>query len=366
MAILLFILLLIGLIIIHELGHFVVAKLFGIRVDEFGIFFPPRIAAWRFGETEYSINWLPLGGFVRIFGENPEEAGDEPRSFAKKSRWTQAAVIVAGVLVNALAAWLLLSAGYMVGLPTAVDHQGVGTVTAPHSMVVGLIPGSPAEKAGLAAGDIIETVQTGSAKLDTNTLNTDQQSDAVRTFIGEHADESLVFTVLRGNADKTFLAKAADGVVDGRKAVGIELDDVGTLHLSPPLALWQGALLAKNIFEETATGLGSFALSAVRGGANLNQVSGPIGIVTMGGIAVKEGFASVIVLIASISMALALFNLLPIPGLDGGRLLIIIIEGILRRPVSPKLVLWLTLAGMALLIVLMIIVSAHDIVKLVG
>lgn len=366
MAVLIFIALLVGLIILHELGHFAVAKLFNIRVDEFGIFFPPRLGAIKRGETEYSINLLPFGGFVRIFGENPTEEGDDPRSFARKPRLVQAAVVVAGIVANALVAWLLVSAGYMAGLPTSVEHEGVGTVTNAHPEVVALVPNSPAQKAGIEPGDIIEVVQTGSTVLDVRTLNTNQQAEVVRNFIGAHPDESLVFTVLRQGVEQTFLAKAAEGVVNGRKAVGIELDDVGTLRLPPHLALYQGALLTKNMAVLTAEGLGAFVGQLVVGRADLNQVSGPIGIVSMGGVAVHEGFATVIVLVASISIALALFNLVPIPGLDGGRLLIIAIEGITRRRVPSRVVFSLTLAGMGLLILLMVVVSLHDISKLVG
>jgi regulator of sigma E protease len=362
MAVLIFIAILVGLVLIHELGHFAVAKWLGIRVDQFNIGFPPRLFTIQKGETLYSFNLLLIGGYVQIYGENPDDGVGDPRALSSRPRWQQALVIVAGVAVNALAAWLLLSAGYMAGLPTAVHHQGVGAVRDSHPMIVSVLPGSPAEKVGLAQGDVVESIETGTAQFDARYST----ADAVRAFIVQHADESLVITVLRDKQDKTFLAKAAEGVAPGRKAIGVGLDDVGILRLSPPLALWQGGLLAKNIFVQTAAGLGSFAASLVRGHANLAQVSGPIGIVTLGGVAVKDGYAAVIVLVASISMALALFNLIPIPGLDGGRLLIIIIESIIRRPVPPKLVLWLTLGGMALLILLMVIVSAHDIAKLVG
>jgi len=365
MDVLIFIVILVALVLIHEFGHFAAAKLFGIRVDSFNIGFPPRLFKIQRGETLYSFNLLLIGGYVQIHGENPEDGAGDPRALSSRSRWVQALVIIAGVAVNALAAWLLLSAGYMAGLPTAVDHQGLGSVQDAHPMVVGILPGSPAEKVGLAAGDIVESIQTGN-RVTLDAFST--SSAAVRAFIGAHADESLAVVVRRDGEDKPFVVMAAAGLAPdpNRKVVGVELDDVGTLKLSPPLALWQGGILAENIFVQTAQGLGGFAASLVQGSANLNQVSGPIGIVTLGGTAVKAGPSALLVLVASISMALALFNLIPIPGLDGGRLLILAIEGVLRRPVPQKLVLWLTLGGMALLIVLMVVVSAHDIVKLVG
>jgi regulator of sigma E protease len=366
MTILFFILILIALILVHEFGHFIVAKLFGIRVDEFGIFFPPRIGAVKFGETEYSINWLPFGGFVKIFGENPPEGiedvaneAHDPRAFHNKNRFVQAMVLVAGICCNLLFAWLVLSVGYMVGLPTSLDHNGYGVVRDAQAIIINVIPNSPADKAGLLAGDTIEKVQTGTVVEPANST-----ADETQKFIAVHADESVVITVLRDGQEKTFLARAADGFVNGRKVIGIEMDDVGVLQLPPHLALLQGAMLGWDITQSTATGLASFFKQIVTGTANFAQVSGPIGITAFGAAALKQGFAAGAVLTALISINLAIVNLIPIPGLDGGRLFITIIEGIIRRPINPKIVNAATFAGFALLILLMLVVSLHDITRL--
>ncbi|MDO8548152.1 MAG: site-2 protease family protein, partial [bacterium] len=156
MTLFFFILILVLLILVHEFGHFVVAKFFGIKVHEFGIFFPPRIFSKKFGETEYSLNWLPFGGFVKIFGENYDEGKDDPsrqgaaeadpRSFVNKSRWQQAAVILAGIVFNLLFAWLALTVGYMVGLPTSAEHRGFGLVQGATPTVIAVLPDSPAQK----------------------------------------------------------------------------------------------------------------------------------------------------------------------------------------------------------------------------
>jgi len=361
-----FILILVALIVVHELGHFSVAKLFGIKVEEFGIGFPPRLLSFKKGETVYSVNLLFFGGFVKIFGEDANEGASDPRSFAHKHRLIQAAVIVAGIAMNLIFGWLALSAGYMAGLPTSVDHVGFGQVTGAHVTVVAVLPNSPAQTAGLMADDVIERLQTGTATLDTATLNTSEQADVVRNFIADHGDQSVVITVLRAGEEKTFLAKPVSGVVDGRKAIGVQLDDVGILKLSPPLALVEGAILAYNMTVSTAQGLGTFFWQAVRGVADFNTVAGPIGIAGIGAQAVHTGFSAAIVLTALISINLALINILPIPGLDGGRLLIIIIEGIIRRPISPKITTAVTIGGFALLILLMIVVSYHDIARLIG
>ncbi len=366
MFILLFILILVALIIVHEFGHFIVAKMFGIRVDEFGIFFPPRLFAFKKGETEYSFNSLPLGGFVKIFGENYDEGKGVARSFVSKPRYVQAAVILAGIVFNFLFAWLVLSAGYMAGLPASPDQTSLGPVTNLHVLVSGTLPNSPAEKAGLMDGDQIEKMQTANTQFDLGMLTSDRQAEAVTNFITSHQDESIIITVLRDGQEQNFVAKAADGVVAGRKAIGLQLADIGTLKLNPALALGQGAILGWNITANTAAGLLGFFKHIFTATANFNEVSGPIGITVFGAAAIKQGFAAAAVLTALISINLALINLVPIPGLDGGRLLIIIIEALIQRPVSPHIVMKFTLAGFALLITLMVVVSYHDIAKLIG
>jgi regulator of sigma E protease len=336
MTIIFFILILVVLILVHEFGHFITAKLFKIRVDEFGIFFPPRLFAKKFGETEYSFNLLPLGGFVRIFGENYDEGKDNPRSFVSKPRYQQAMVIIAGIVFNLLFAWLVLSLGYMVGLPTPVEHIGYGQVQGIEVLVTDVVPNSPAEKVKLVAGDQIEKIETGAGELlDVRTLNTNQQAEAATNFITAHSDESLAITALRDGKEQMFIVKAADGFVAGRKVIGVELENVGTLKLSPPVALLQGGILAWNITVSTGEGLLGFFKQIFTAKANFNQVAGPIGITVYGAAAIKQGFAAAAVLTALISINLALINIVPIPGLDGGRLLIIIIEAIIRKPVRP-------------------------------
>lgn len=366
MFILFFILILVVLILVHEFGHFIVAKAFGIKVHEFGIFFPPRIAAITKGETEYSINWLPFGGFVKIFGENYDEGKDDPRSFVNKPRWQQAAVIVAGVAFNLLFAWLALTVGYMAGLPTSTEHRGFGVVQGAVPTVIAVLPSSPAQKAGFVEGDAIEQVQTGYETLDVKTLNTSEQAKAVTNFITTHADESVVVTVLRNGADVALLAKAESGIVPDKKVIGVQLQDIGTLRLPPHLALVQAAMLGWDITQSTAQGLATFFKQIVTGTANFSQVAGPIGITVFGAAAIKQGFAAGVILAALISINLALINLIPIPGLDGGRFVVIVVEAIRGKPVSQNVMVKLTLAGFALLILLMLVVSYHDIARLIG
>jgi len=361
MFLLIFILILVALIWVHELGHFVAAKLFGIRVDEFAIGFPPRLLRVRLGETDYTFNLLLVGGFVRIHGEDPGTAAHDKHSMANKPRLVQAAVLVAGVVMNLVFGWLALSAGYMAGAQMVPGTAAFGEVRNAQATITQVLPNSPAQKVGLAAGDKIESLQTGAQPV--KQIQSAQQATG---YIAEHQNESLVVTVLRDNEEKVFVAKPEEGFAEGKKALGVSMADVGVLQLPPHLALLQGAVSAKDMTVATAQGLGMFLSSIARGVADWNSVAGPVGIAGAGGAAVQEGFAAAAFITALISINLAIINLVPIPGLDGGRLLIIIIEAIIRRPVSPRVVNTLSLAGFALIILLMVVVTYHDIARLVG
>lgn len=373
MSFFIFFLILVALILVHELGHFSVAKFFGIKVEEFGIFFPPRIFAKRFGETEYSLNWLPFGGFVRIFGENgnEEKTDSDPQgapgragqaeSFMKKPRLVQAAVIVAGIVMNLLFGWVVLSAGYMYGLPASAAHDGLGEVKNAQTTIISVLPESPAAKSGIEPEDVILDISTANEKLEENIT-----AERTRTFIGQYPDESIILTVRRDAEEKTFVVAPQEGIAEGRKVLGIQMDDIGILKLPPHYAFIEGATLAYRMTAATAQGLAHFFANLVRGSGNFAEVAGPIGIAGIGASAVSEGWSQAVLLTALISINLALINILPIPGLDGGRLMIIAIEGVRRKPISSRLTAGLTVIGFAFLIGLMLFVSYYDILKLVG
>lgn len=357
MSLLIFLILLVVLIVVHEFGHFIVAKLFGIRVDEFSVFFPPRIFKKKWGETLYSLGSLPFGGFVKIYGESGET--NDPRSFTRKNRTIQVAVVAAGVVFNLLFAWALLSVGYMVGLQSLVQHEGVGEVRDAKPTVIGLLPNSPAEAVGIKAGDVVLSLETGSASREI------LRADDVSNFIRAHQEESIVLHLSRNGQKVDFIAKAKEGLAPDKKVVGIETGDVGILQLPIHLALYQAALITKTMVVESARGLWMLASQAVSGALDLNNVAGPIGIASIGSSAVKSGFGEAVALVAFISVNLAVINMIPIPGLDGGRALIIIIEGIVRRPLPKLFVTGATIAGFVLLILLMIAVSFHDVHRLI-
>lgn len=363
MSVILFIVILLGLILVHEFGHFAMAKAFKVRVDEFGIGFPPKLWGLRRGETEYTVNALPFGGFVRIYGEDAAEAEgdiDADRSLARKPKWVQALVIVAGVAMNIVAAWLILSVGYVAGLPAAVNDYGLGEVTDAHVTVLGVAPGSPAEAAGLIAGERIMRIQAATGSF----LEEDALADDVRHFIGQHGAEELTLTLARGERERNVVLHPVEGIVEGKAALGVMLEDVGIRRLPLHHALIEGGVLVGKLTRDTAVGLRDFFSGILLGRADFSSVAGPVGIVGVVGEASEFGFVSVLMLAAIISINLAIINMIPFPALDGGRLVMVAAEAVARRPIPPKVFIWLNGLGFALLILLMLVVTYNDILKL--
>lgn len=358
MSLVIFIAILVALIWVHELGHFSVAKFFKVRVDEFAIGFPPRLLTVQWGETRYSFNLLLIGGYVKIYGEDPGE-GDDPRSLARKNRGIQALVMVAGVAFNIIFAWMLLTGGYVAGLPAAAGEQTFGTVADARTTVAGVVPRSPAAQVGVKERDVIVGAETASARLDA------VSAEAVRAFVAAHPDETVLLHVERSNEPLTFAMRPSEGLVPGRKVIGVDFREVGTLRLPAHLAAAEAAIKTKEYTVAMAVGLAALIGGALAGTADLGQVAGPIGIAAIGNEAVQTSATATLMLAVILSINLAIVNLLPIPGLDGGRLFILLIESIIRRPIAPHLVTKLTLAGFAFILVIFVLVSIQDISRLV-
>lgn len=349
MSIILFLIILSALIIVHELGHFLVARRFGIRVDEFGLGYPPqakKLFKWK--GTLFTINWLPFGGFVKIFGENPsEDATVKADSFQAKNRAIQAAVLFAGVFFNFLFAWILFSVGLMSGLPAP---EGLAYEVKNTANTITLVmPGSPADKAGLRSGDVILTIND-------RKLTPEEASQLIAAASG-----SVVFNVKRGSEEITRIVSLSRDVLDGRQAVGIAMEMVSKVKLPILKAVYEGLKLTSQLTIETTKGIAGFLSHALIGRANLSEVAGPVGLVSIVGEVSDLGFIHLISLVALISINLAVINLLPIPALDGGRLFFVLIEAIWRRNIPAKVFNTLNAASFALLIFLMILITVHDV-----
>jgi regulator of sigma E protease len=367
-----FLLVLTVLVFVHELGHFLAARMFGIRVDEFAIGFPPRIASWVWGKTRYAINLLPLGGYVRIYGENTEDERTEDNMLSK-AKWKQIVVLVAGVTFNIIFAWLLLSASLFIGTKASVEAMPSAIISNPTLTIVMVAPGSPAEKAGLKPGDEILSITNSKVLIASSSLSVVGAQEVIAG-----ATNKVQFTVKQFNPaidkDKTAIeintnvyevksisVVPEEGIVKGKKAIGISMDMLATVKAGFFESFYYGARQTYYLTANVAVGLYTFIGSAITGNASLAQVSGPVGIAGAVGESAKVGLASLLVIAAVISANLAVLNLAPFPALDGGRIVVVVIEAIIRRELNPKVIQWINGIGFLLLIGLMLIVTAKDI-----
>ncbi|MEN9613861.1 MAG: hypothetical protein RLZZ347_168 [Candidatus Parcubacteria bacterium] len=363
MSIIIFLLVLSLLVFVHEFGHFSVAKFFGIRVDEFAIGFPPKVFSWKRGETTYALNLLPLGGYVKIFGENPEEESltgpDSARSFANKNRGIQAGVLIAGIVCNIILAWVLFSTALGIGMTMVVsDYAGPGMISDRKILVTEVAPKSPASEAGMVAGDTLVSITQNKVV----TL-AEKGMSAIRDAVAQSKGKEITVWYEHGGDLKMGLTKAVQGIVPDRFALGISMEEVGKLTVPWYRAPIEGFIYTGLVVEHTAIGLADFFKTLFVGKADFNTVSGPVGIAKLVAEATHAGFTHLLTFTAMISINLALLNLVPFPALDGGRILFVGIEAIIRRRLPIQAVNWVNGAGFVLLLVFMAVITYQDVLK---
>lgn len=391
MTVIIFLIVLSALIFVHELGHFLIARLFKIRVDEFAIGFPPRLFSIKKGGTEYSINLIPLGGYVKIYGENPEDALS-PDNILSKPRWQQALVLVAGVTFNALFAWLLFTSSLMIGAKAPVGDFPAEYANRPSVMITGIAPGSPAQIAGLKTGDEIYAVLSGVSTSSASVYTSANASGNMATSSIKFADSkyasatssvlksseireaiilsttTLGLVVNRGGELKTIVTipkDGIDGVQIGKKGLGVMMSDVATVKLPLFMAISSGFTETVDVTKEIVTSTYDFIGRAFRGQASSNEVTGPVGIASHVGEAASLGWVYLANFAAFISLNLAVLNLLPIPALDGGRLVVVILESIRRKSFNQKALQIANSVSFILLIGLMIYITFQDVFVLI-
>jgi len=363
--ILLIIFSIIALIIIHEFGHFIVAKKLGVRVDEFGIGYPPRLIGKKIGETIYSINLIPFGGFVRIFGEDGEESEDQKeRNFNYKPYWQKSAIIVAGVLAFWIISWPLFSVALYLGSPISVsDSENVENAQV---RILDISKDSPAELAGLKTGDVIRKVvyldEETKAEREVEVVKIGQFIDIVNTQKSKNI--KLVIAGKEGELIKEIVPR--ENPPRGEGAIGISLVRVFDKKYSVGESVTQGL---KRVFYSTESVVHSFGLLAkiafdkeLREEMNV-QVVGPIGVGVMLNQSLNWGIGFYLNFIGFIAIYLAIFNILPIPATDGGRLLFLTIEKIRGKSFNKEKENLINAFFFLLLIVIMIIVTVSDIQK---
>lgn len=377
------------LVLVHEGGHFITARMFGIKVYEFGLGFPPRIGGfykdpktgkwvWVRGKGKntlketvggedrkhpdefpgvlYSFNWLPIGGFVKIKGENGELAA-ETDSFGHFGAFKKLVVLIAGVFMNVLLAALVLSVGFIKGLPadsSVMEDPRAIVVEKPSVMVQHVEENSPAAIAGLEFGDRIIAI---------NDRALNGSSDLVEA-VKQVGGKNVVLKIKRGAEEKEIEVQPTVLEKDGYPRIGVMLADAGIVRYPWYIAVYKG-------FQAAWFGLINIFISfyillkgLILGNGLAFSVAGPVGIAVVVGQSAALGLSYLLNVTAMISLSLAAINVLPIPALDGGRAFFVILEKIIRRPVPMKYEQLAHTIGFLLLMVLIVVVTFKDIVRL--
>lgn len=386
-----FIVMLSILVLVHEWGHFVTARMFGMKVYEFGLGFPPRFGGfykdpktgkwvWVRGKGKntlsetvggedrvhpdefpgvlYSVNWLPLGGFVKIKGENGEKAGDSD-SFGHFAAWKKLTVLVAGVFMNFVLAALLLGIGFINGLPadaTLLEDTHAIVVEEPAVMIQHVEENTPAEEAGVQFGDKIVAINGQAVAV---------SSEMVKYLQTYDTEQGALTVTVKRNGSEVELSLLPEVLEEGQTPrLGVVLADAGIVRYPWYIALYKGFVAAwfslLNIFV-------SFYLllkGLIVGEGLLFGIAGPVGIAVVVGQSAALGLSYLLNVTAMISLSLAAINILPIPALDGGRALFVIIEKIMRRPVPMRYEQLAHTIGFMLLMLLIVWVTFKDVVRL--
>jgi regulator of sigma E protease len=345
----LFLLILSILVFVHELGHFLFAKLFKVRVDEFALGFPPRIFSFKKGETVYSLNALPLGGFVKIHGENPEDVDNkkDKRNFQNISWWKQIIILSAGVVFNILFAWLLMSLSLFIGTSKiALDGVQDKYIEGERKVLIHqVLKDSPAYKAGIIPGDYVISINGSS------TTGIKQVQESIK-----NAPSPFSIIISKNKATSSIEVKKLEN-----NTIGVGLAETATVRMGIFPSLYYGAQATYNLTTQIFVGVATFFGKLFTGNGSWEEVSGPVGIAKVVGSSSQEGFVSLLFITILISISLAAMNILPFPALDGGRIVISAIEGVMGKKLPIRFVNTLNSVGFILLLILMLVVTVKDI-----
>jgi len=357
LTLIIFILVLGVLILVHELGHFIAAKRNGLTVEEFGFGFPPRIFGIKKGETIYSINLLPFGGFVKILGEDGSESNN-PKSFSSKSVGSRSLIAASGVFMNFVMATLLLIIGFYIGLPQIIDKNNEALAKNVKIQIIAISNDSPAEKSGIKMGDVIKYVKSENKNVAINEISILQEN------INNSKGKELTITIQRGKEILEINTVPRINHPEGEGALGIALAKTGIISYPWHKSFWLGVKSAFIITWKIIKGFGGLLKNLITSGKVPQDISGPVGIAVLTSQAAALGFIYLLQLTAIISLNLAVLNLIPFPALDGGRLLFLSIEKIKGSKVNPKIENTIHSIGLVLLLALIMLITYKDILKL--
>jgi regulator of sigma E protease len=334
------------LIVIHEVGHFYVAKKSGMKVEEFGFGLPPRLFGKKIGETIYSINLLPIGGFVKILGENPEDlkkvsAADRKRSFSSQPWYKRAAVIVAGPLMNFILAVLVIAYSFTRGVYVPTEQVKVVEVTKQ----------SPAYSAGVRKG--AEILSFAGKKIDS--------SQQIIDLANKYAGKEVIIKFQTNKEAVTKKIIPRKNPPKGQGSLGIVISDIEfkkyPWYQAPVVGLTESVRISTEFYKQIGTAL----VKLVQFKSPELDVTGPVGIAKVTDQAVKMGLDSVIKLLGLLSLNLALINIIPFPALDGGQLVFVLTEAVTRKKLNENIKAKINAVGFAVLILLIIAITFKDI-----
>lgn len=350
------------LVVIHELGHFLAAKKFGIKVEEFGFGLPPRLFGIKRGETIYSLNWLPIGGFVKLLGEDRDDNGEPKvkeeeakRAFFAKPLWQRAVVLVAGVAMNFFLAAFIISFLFTQGVMVPTDRVHIEKV----------IAGAPADVAGLKEKDVVKKIKTQNSKIKNEEVEIKTGEQLIK-ITREHLGEELILLVLRDGQELTFHITPRRDYPKTEGPLGIVISNYEEKKYPFYQAPFYGMKESLVLTYELAKGIGGTLWKLVTLQPVGKDVAGPIGIAQMTGQAIKFGGMSVLELLGILSLNLAIVNILPFPALDGGRLLFVVIEGTTGKKIKAHWERALHQVGMVILLALIVLVTLNDLVRIFG
>jgi len=350
LTIITFIIVLAVIVLVHELGHFTAARIFGVKVEEFGLGFPPRAWGKKKGDTIYSLNWVPLGGFVKIKGEGGENKEDED-SFSHQAAWKRSIILSAGVFMNIVLAIVLLSIGFMIGLPSVVEEDMANAkVNQRKIQIVEVSPDTPASLLDLKTGDEIVNID---GQTFTSTV-------AMTEYIRDDEDGVLNMQIKRIDEDFTVIADLKD--VEP-KVLGVYLADTGIVKYT----WWQSIINAFKatwyILVQIVVAFYTLLKGLIMGTGSSLEVAGPVGVAVITGQMARLGIAHLLQFTALFSLNLAVINILPFPALDGGRLLFVAIEKLRRKPNDEKIETAIHNIGFIILLILIFVITYKDIAK---
>ncbi len=339
------------LVFVHELGHFYSARKLGVGVEEFGFGFPPKIFGIKKNGVMYSLNLIPIGGFVKIKGESGDNE-DDSDSFINAPIWKRIIILSAGVFMNFVLAFVLLSVGFGIGIPSSLGGDyGDAKIRDQKIQVISVYPGSPAYKSGIKLGDYI-------VSLDDKTFST---SEELTNYIELNQEKEILVKVNSVNDEKTLTLKPEQ--IDNslnKKIIGVSLSDTGIVSYpwyKAPLYGFRATInLTGAIFKALID-----LIAGLFSGHGAEDVSGPIGVAVFTGRAVSMGWQYILQFMAILSVNLAIINILPFPALDGGRIMFLIIEKIRRKKNNQKLEAIIHNIGFSFLMLLIVLVTFKDI-----